>query len=298
MGEKVDTKGWLKLPVRAGIGVQTNRVKGSFGHSTDKFISTVYTLPISIWTYRELLKNMILKDLKIRYGGSLLGVAWSLLHPLAMILVYSVALKYILRIQLENYTLFLITGILPWIFFSSSANASTSAIISDANLVKKIRFPREILPLATVLFNLVQFLMALAVFFPALIFLQAELGWTLLAYPAVVLVHAAFTLGVALLLSAVTVFYQDIKHLTEVGLMILFWLTPVVYHLSMVPERVQWLFKLNPLAVYIACYQDIIYWGRWPTWDSWVVGVLWVAASLALGMWVFRRYDPRFAEEL
>lgn len=259
---------------------------------------TVYTLPSSIWAYRELLKNLILKDLKIRYGGSLLGFAWSLLHPLAMIVVYSVALKFILRIQLEKYTLFLITGILPWIFFSSSVNASTSAIISDANLVKKIRFPREILPLATVQFNLVQFLMALVVFFPALIFLQAELGWTLLAYPAVLALHVGFTLGVALLLSAVTVFYQDIKHLTEVGLMILFWLTPILYHLSMVPERVRWVFKLNPLAVYITAYQDIIYWGRWPTWDVWVVGVLWVAASVALGSWVFRRYDPRFAEEL
>ncbi len=153
--------------------MQTSRVTGSFGQSNDKLGSAVYALPISIWAYRELLKNLILKDLKIRYGGSLLGLAWSLLHPLAMIVVYSVALKFILRIRLENYTLFLITGILPWIFFSCSVSASTGSIISDANLVKKIRFPREILPLATVLFNLVQFVMALVVFFPALIFLQA-----------------------------------------------------------------------------------------------------------------------------
>ncbi len=271
---------------------------GAIGGSKDTFFSTVYTLPIRIWAYRELLKNLILKDLKIRYGGSLLGFAWSLLNPLAMIVVYSIAFKYILRIQVENYTVFLITGLLPWGFFSSSVSASTSAVIADANLVKKIRFPREILPLATVQINLVQFLMALAVFFPALIFLQAELGWSLLAYPAVLALHVGFTLGVALLLSAVTVFYQDIKHLTEVGLMILFWVTPILYPISMVPERVRWLFKLNPLAVYITAYQDIIYFGRWPTWDTWVLGTLWVAASVALGSWVFRRYDPRFAEEL
>ncbi len=278
--------------------MQASRAWGAIGGLKDTFVSTVYTLPIRIWAYRELLKNLILKDLKIRYGGSLLGLAWSLLNPLAMIVVYSIVFKYIFRIELENYTVFLITGLLPWSFFSSSVGASTVAVISDANLVKKIRFPREILPLATVQFNLVQFLMALVVFFPALIFLQAELGWTLLAYPAVLALHAGFTLGVALLLSAVTVFYQDIKHLTEVGLMILFWVTPIVYDLSMVPERVRWLFKLNPLAVYITGYQDIIYYGRWPTWDTWVLGTFWVAASVALGSWVFRRYDPRFAEEL
>ncbi len=294
----MDIKGWLKLPGRAGIRVQTSRTTSSFGQSNDEFVSTIYTLPIRIWAYRELLRNLILKDLKIRYGGSLLGLAWSLLNPLAMIVVYSIAFKYILRIQVENYTVFLITGLLPWSFFNSCVGASTSAVISNDKLVKKIRFPREILPLATVQFNLIQFLMALVVFFPALIFLEAELGWSLLAYPAVLALHVGFTLGVALLLSAVTVIYQDIKHLTGVGLMILFWVTPILYPLSMVPERVRWLFKLNPLTVYLTGYQDIIYWGRWPTWDTWVLGTLWVAASVALGSWVFRRYDPRFAEEL
>ena len=280
------------MEVRAG-GLQ--RSLGRFGN---KKASRFYTAEPKLWDYRELLKNLILKDLKIRYGGSLLGLAWSLLNPLAMIVVYTIAFKYVLRIRVENYSVFLITGLLPWSFFSSSVGASTSAVIADANLVKKIRFPREILPLATVQFNLVQFLMALAVFFPVLIFLQAELGWSLLALPAVLALHVGFTLGVALLLSAVTVFYQDISHLTGVGLMILFWLTPILYPISMVPERARWLFKLNPLAVYITAYQDIIYRGLWPVWETWVVGTLWVVASVALGSWVFRRYDPMFAEEL
>ncbi len=251
-----------------------------------------------VWHYRELLKNLIVKDLKLKYRGSFLGFLWSLLNPLAMITVYSIAFKYILRIQLENFTLFLFTGILPWTFFSATAMASTEAVISNANLVKKIYFPREILPLATVLFNLVQFLMALAVFFPVLIFLQGKLSWALLAYPVVMLLHLAFTVGVALLLSAITVFYQDVKHLTEVGLMTLFWITPVLYHLSMVPQQGQILFKLNPLTVYITAYQDIVYWGRWPAMETWALGVLWAGAMLVLGWWVFRRYKPFFVEEL
>jgi ABC-2 type transport system permease protein len=252
----------------------------------------------NVWQYRELLRNLVLKDLRLKYRSSVLGFLWSLLTPLAMILVYSLAFKYILRIQLENFTLFLFTGILPWTFFSATAMGSTLALVSNAGLVKQIYFPLEILVLATVFFNLVQFLLALAVFFPILIFLQAKLSWILLAYPAVLLLEVTFTVGVALLLSAVTVFYQDVKHVTEVVLMVLFWITPVLYHLSMVPEPGQTLFKLNPLTAYITAYQDIVYWGRSPSTESWALGSLAAVCMLALGGWVFRRCRRSLGEEL
>jgi len=215
-----------------------------------------------------------------------------------MILVYSIAFKYILRIQVENFTLFLFTGILPWTFFSATAIGSTFALVSNASLVKQIYFPLEILVLATVLFNLVQFLLALAIFFPVLVFLQAKLSWILLAYPAVLLLQVTFTAGVALLLSVATVFYQDVKHLTEVALMILFWITPVLYHLSMVPEPGQMVFKLNPLTSYITAYQDIVYWGRWPSAESWAMGSLAAVCMVALGGWVFRRCRRSLGEAL
>ena len=100
------------------------------------------------------------------------------------------------------------------------------------------------------------------------------------------------------LLSAVTVFYPDIKHLTEVALMILFWMTPIIYHLSMVPQQVRTLFRINPLTAYISAYQDIVYWGRWPPFETWTLAGLWAAAMLALGSWVFHYHKPSFAEEL
>src|SRR5229473_7645826 len=124
----------------------------------------------TIWQYRELLRNLVLKDLRLKYRNSVLGFFWSLLTPLAMMGVYSIAFKYILRIQIENFTLFLFTGILPWTFFSATAVGATFTLVSNASLVKQIRFPLEILVLATVFFNLVQFLLALAVFFPVLVF--------------------------------------------------------------------------------------------------------------------------------
>ena len=251
-----------------------------------------------IWHYRELLKNLVTKDLKLKYSGSVLGLLWSLVNPLVMIVVYSIAFTYILQVRAEKFTLFLITGILPWTFFSSAVMASTVAVIANGNLVKKIHFPRELLPISTVLFNLAQFLLALLVFFPAMVFLGAQFTVALVAYPLVLLLQVAFTLGLAFVLSAVTVFYKDIKHLTEVGLMIVFWITPILYDLSLVPERERPFFKLNPLTAYTIAYQDIVYRGRWPVLETWVVGFVWAAVVLALGWVVFRRYKPSFAEEL
>ncbi len=260
-------------------------------------IQAIETRP-SVFHYQELLKNLVIKDLKVKYRNSFLGFLWSLLNPLMMIVVYSVALKYILRVQVENFPLFLIVGILPWNLFSGTAIASTEAIIGNANLIKKIAFPREILPIATVFFHFVQFLLALLVFFPALVFLGAPWTPAIAAYPLVLLLQVVFTLGVALFLSAVTVSYRDVKYLTEVALMILFWMTPIIYHLSMVPGRVRWLFELNPMTAYITAYHDMLYWGRWPDAQMLLLGSLWALAALGVGSWVFRRRQRFFAEDL
>lgn len=253
---------------------------------------------LALWQYRELLKNLVIKDLKVKYRNSFLGFLWSLLNPLMMIVVYSVALKYILRVQIENFPLFLVVGILPWNLFSGTAIASTEAIIGNANLIKKISFPREILPVSTVLFHAAQFLLALLVFFPALVFLGAPWTPAIAAYPLVLLLQLVFTLGAALFLSAITVSYRDVKYLTEVALMILFWMTPVIYHLEMVPERVRWLFELNPMTSYITAYHDMLYWGRWPSAQMLLLGGLWAVLALGVGSWVFRRRQLFFAEDL
>jgi ABC-2 type transport system permease protein len=252
----------------------------------------------SIFQYRELLKNLVIKDLKVKYRNSVLGFLWSLLNPLMMIVVYSVALKYILRVQVENFPLFLVVGILPWNLFSGTVIDSTEAIISNANLIKKISFPREILPLATVLFHFAQFLLALLIFFPALIFLGAPWTLAIATYPLVLLLQLVFTLGAALFLSAITVSYRDVKYLTEVALMMLFWMTPIIYHLSMVPEPVRWLFELNPMTAYITAYHDILYWGRWPSAQMLVLGGVWAGVALGVGSWAFRRRQRFFAEDL
>lgn len=247
--------------------------------------------------YRSLIRNLVLKDLKLKYRGSVLGVVWSLLRPLLLILVYTVAFKYVVRIRMENYAFFLLTGLLPWNFFSGAAMASTEAVRDNANLIRKIYFPRAILPMATVIFNFAQFLLALAVFLPLFFLWGAPaVSATLLCFPLVLMLHFLFTVGTALILSAVTSSFRDVSHLTEVGLVLLFWVTPIIYPVSMVPEAYQGLMKANPLAAFSITYQDILFFGRFP--DLWVQLALvgWTLSVFWAGYRLFKWYEPFLAE--
>jgi lipopolysaccharide transport system permease protein len=247
--------------------------------------------------YRSLIKNLVLKDLKLKYRGSVLGVIWSLLRPLMLIAVYTVAFKYVVRIKMENYAFFLLVGLLPWNFFSGAAMASTEAVIDNANLIKKVYFPRETLPIASVLFNFAQFLLALAVFIPLFFFMGAfPLTWAILLFFPLLALHLLFALGTALCLSALTASFRDVAHLTEVGLVLFFWVTPIIYPITMVPFQYQNLMKLSPLASFAVGYQDILFWGRIP--EILVVGSIlcWTIAVFFFGYLLFKWYDPALAE--
>jgi ABC-2 type transport system permease protein len=194
--------------------------------------------PAHLLRYRTLVRNLVFKDLKLKYRDSVLGVVWSLLNPALLLMVYAVAFKVVLRVQTENYPYFLLAALLPWTFFSSSFTASTQSITGNANLIRKVYFPREILPIATVLFAFSQLLLALVVFLPALVLVSGvRIHSTALLFAPVLLLHLLFTLGLAFILSTCTVFSRDIAHLTEVALVLFFWLTPIVYPVSMVPPK-------------------------------------------------------------
>jgi lipopolysaccharide transport system permease protein len=252
-----------------------------------------------LYEYRALVKNLVLKDLKLKYRDSVLGFLWSLLNPLITLGVFTLAFGYIMRVQMENYPYFLMVGLLPWNFFSGSLLASTGSVVGNASLIKKVYFPREILPIATVLFAFAQLVLALLAFFPALVLMSGvTLRWTALLFFPLLLLHVLFTIGLAFILSAVTASFRDVAHLTEVALMLLFWLTPIVYPANMAPPTVRRFFAASPLAAFATAYQDVLFWGRTP--DSLVLSTL-VASTLAtlfLGHAVFRWYSPTFAEEV
>ncbi len=253
---------------------------------------------IDVLRYRDLLVNLVATELKVKYRGSFLGFLWSLLNPLALILIYTFAFQYIMRIQIEHFSVFLITGLLPWGFFASSAMGSTTSLMANAGLIKKVYFPREVIPAAVVLFNLIQMVLALAVFFLLLPVLRGAVPWTLVFYPLILALHVLFVMGVALGLSALTVTFRDLRHLTEVGLTMLFWLTPIIYSISMVPPTLHVLFRLNPMTAFALAYQDAAYWGRVPDGSTIATMAGWAAAVFLIGWMIFRRRVPYLAEDL
>lgn len=251
-----------------------------------------------ILDYQELILNLVVRDLKVKYKGSILGFFWSLLNPLLLLIVYSIAFKYVIRIQVENFPLFFIVGFLPWTFLTLSLSMSVNVIVDNRYLIKKVYFPREILPLSVVLFNLVQFLLTFLVLFPVLFLFGIPFGFSLVYLPLIIGLQTLFITGIALILSSLNVYFRDIKHLIEVFLQMWFWLTPVAYPFMLIPDKVKFLFKLNPMTLFVIAYRDILLEAQLP--DITLVGqlCLWSSGVLILGYWFFNRYDTRLAEAI
>lgn len=253
---------------------------------------------IEIYRLKYLIYTLVAKDLKVKYKGSVLGLLWSLLNPLLMLIVYTVAFKYIIRIRVENFAVFFLCGFLPWTFLSSSLTMGAGSVIDNSNLVKKVFFPREILPLATVFFNLIQFLLTFIILVPALFIFKIELGAALLFLPLVIILQMMFVLGCTFVLSALSVFYRDIRHFLEVFLQVWFWLCPIIYPITMIPERFRFYYMLNPFAIFIESYRNILLENSIPS--------LMIFASLTsisliflfLGYSIFQYNNKRFAEEV
>ena len=253
----------------------------------------------SLVRYRELVKNLVLKDLKLKYRRSVLGFVWSLLNPLVMIAVYTIAFTYILRNSIPGFVFFLMLGTLAWGFFASSASMSTGAIVDGGSLMKSVAFPRAILPIATVLFNLAQYVLTILVFLPAmLIVYRVTPSPVMLLYPLFLALQVLFTIGVALMLSAGTAFFRDIRHLLEVTLAILFWMTPILYPVSQVHEKMRLLILLSPLSPFIVAYQQIFYYQQWPELTVWIVGIAYALGSFLVGAWLFLSVEDQLVEQI
>jgi ABC-2 type transport system permease protein len=253
----------------------------------------------SLFLYRELIKNLVLKDLKLKYRDSVLGFLWSLANPLLLIVVYSFVFSHMLRVDIPNFSYFLLVGILPWNFFAQSLMMSTGSILDNGSLIRQVALPMEVFPVATVLFNLAQYLLALAVFLPlTLLFFNIPLSWSIVAFLPVLALNVLFTLGLGFTISTCTVFYRDVRHFTEIFLTLLFWLTPIIYDIRSIPGSLQAVIHMNPLTFFIVSYQDIFYRQMAPSMGRFFVLLFLSFLSLALGYLLSDRYKVRFPEEV
>jgi homopolymeric O-antigen transport system permease protein len=261
----------------------------------DSFRTTI----AGLYRYRGLLRSLVAKDLKLKYRGSVLGFLWSLANPLMLIVVYTIAFRYILRIGNDRFVLLLILGVLAWTFFANSTLMATGAIVDNASLVKSVFFPRAILPAATVCFNLAQYVLTLFVFLPAMLAVfRVGPAAPMIVYPAFLALQVLFTMGVAMLIATGTAFYRDIRHFVEVALLLLFWLTPILYRLDQVPGRLRGVVFASPMSPFIVAYQRIFFDVRWPEPGVWILCLVYAAGAFALGSAVLLRLEDRLIEQV
>ena len=244
---------------------------------------------------RELLANLIVRNLKIRYKGSVLGFFWSLLDPLLMMLVYLLFIK-LMRFSIELPVL--LVGVIAWQFFIMCANDSVSIITGSTNLVKKVYFPRIILPLAMVIANLINFLLSVLVLLIILLFFKVPLGIALCWFPVIVLCQFLFCLGISLILSTSNVFFRDTQHLLGAVLMTWFFLTPIIYPVTKVPEKFINLYFLNPMASLIVLYRYCFLGKPLPGAVGFYLSFGVVIVIFLAGFFIFSRFQKCFADEL
>jgi len=241
----------------------------------------------------ELVGALTSRELRLRYQGSFFGWAWSLIRPLTLGLVLSFALGKVLGTGITAE--FLLAGLFPWFWFQGSVQAAAGTFVGNGGLLKKVRFPRAVLPLSVVLGNTLQFLLALPVLVGFLLVNDHGPSVAWLALPLIFALQLLLTIGLSFLVASVTVFFRDLEHIVEVVLNLAFYATPIIYSADKVPSNYTWLLRVNPLAPLAEGWRDILLDGQWPSGELFYAVGLTVVA-LALGWFTFRRLEDSFAD--
>ena len=253
-----------------------------------------------LYNYRELLKTSVKKDIGGKYKNSFLGVLWSFINPLLQILVYALVFPLVMKNggSYKDYTVFMVCGLIPWAYFTTVINRASFIMIENGNILKKVYFPRSILPLSLVTSETINFLVSCIIILAFIVIKGFGISKFILFFPLVLLIQYVLLLGVALIFSAVTVYMRDIQHFIGVVLQLLFYATPIVYSIDTIPEGFRWILKWNPMTYIIEGYRAIFYNQTMP--DLKALGILGIISIVILivGYLLFSKLQKRFAEEL
>lgn len=252
-----------------------------------------------IYQYRTMIGSLIRRDLRGKYKGSVLGFAWTFINPLLQLGVYTLVFSFIMRAGIKDYYLFLFVTLIPWLFFSTSLSAGAGCILAQKEMVKKIYFPREVLPIAHVTSQLVNMLLTFIVVFAVLIFSGKGINpFALLYLPIIILAEYLLALSLTMIVSALTVYLRDLEHILAIITMAWQFMTPVMYSIDRVPEQLLPIFNLNPMTPIIVAYRDILYYKKAPQISTLLQGFLLSIVLLVVGWNVFGHLKKHFAEEL
>ena len=252
-----------------------------------------------LYAYREMIFSLIRRDLKGRYKGSALGFLWTFINPLMQLGVYTLVFSVIMRNGIKDYYLFLFVALIPWIFFSTSLTGGSSCIWAQQDMVKKIYFPREVLPIAFVTSQFVNMLLSFLVVFVVLLVSGKGLNFiALLCLPVVMLVEYILAISAAMLTSAITVYLRDMEYILGIVTMAWQFLSPVMYSVDQVPEQLLPIYNLNPMTPVITAYREILYYGNVPKLSTLLHAVIFGIIVLIVGVTVFSKLKRHFAEAL
>ena len=251
-----------------------------------------------LYQYRELLKTNVQKEIRGKYKGSFLGVLWSFLNPLLMVLVYALVFPYIMRTNVDNYLVYLITGVIPWNFFTTCITTGCNCVWINGGIIKKVYFPREILPISVVVAGLINFLISCVIILLFVLFGGIGFSIQLLWLPLIAIIQSALSLGLLFILSAINVYVRDIEYLVGFLLNLLFYATPILYTADMFPESIRWVLYLNPMTTIIESYRNIFYYQQSPALTSLMIVFAVSFIILIIGYLIFKKLERGFAEEV
>ncbi len=253
-----------------------------------------------LFDYRQLVALLVVRELKVRYKRSVFGLLWTMLNPLLLMIVYTVVFSTIMPVAQKNFSVFLLSALLPWLFFQTALVQGLNSVVANQDLIRKVRVPQAVFPLSVVGSNLVNLALSVVPLFLLMLFLRQPFTRALLFLPVGVILLTCFTSGVTLALATFTVFFRDVKHLAEVVLQMLMYLSPIFYDLSALGNSKAWWFRLfqtflalNPLSYLIALIREPVYYGRLPAAQTLEIAAGISLFTLFVGYRIFQRLAPR-----
>lgn len=251
-----------------------------------------------IRNYRELLRNLVVTELRLRYRDSILGFLWTVLNPLFFLVILALVFSRIIRIQMENYTIFLFSGMVSFLMIQQTVLIATGSIVNNQGLIKKVNVPKILFPLSNVLARYVDHLILILMLLLFMAYFGMDFTWNLLALVPLLLLHFFFSLGASLLTSVFYVWVRDVQHILSIGFQAFFYITPVIYPLEIMPMPLRKIFLLNPFYYFVQGFRYPVYFGQFPPLRIWCLVFLLTVIVCALGLGIFFRKERLFVFQL
>lgn len=245
-----------------------------------------------IYFCRHILWDMAVKQLKAKYAGSKLGIWWAVITPLILAVSINFVFNIVFKIEIPNYTLFVLAGIIPWFFSINALTEAANSFVINSSILKQSAFPREFVPISSILANLLNFLIGLVFLLPLFIILNFKVTLLLPFLFLIIIFNLIFIIGLGLLFSCVNVFFRDLTHFMSIGFMVWFWITPIFYSLDMIPFPFRWICILNPMTHYIVLYQDVLFRIAVPSLASLLIPFFVSLISILIGFLLFLKKEP------